>query len=66
MAVVKVSMANYYQQSSVRSVPLDNPRIYPEEESRKRRKYNSVRVSPLHTGELLRSDACMFIRFPPG
>jgi hypothetical protein len=61
-AVVKVSMANDYQQSSVRSAPLDNPRIYPGEE-RTKRKYNSVRVSRFHTGKLLRSKACLL--FPP-
>jgi hypothetical protein len=50
MAIVKVSMANDYQQSSVRSAPLDNPRIYPEEESRKRRRDNFVRISPFIQG----------------
>jgi hypothetical protein len=63
MAVVKMSMANYYQQSSVRSAPLDNPRIYPGEESTKWRRDYSVRVFHLHTGKLLRSKACLL--FPP-
>jgi hypothetical protein len=62
---LEVSMANDYQQSSVRSVSEDNPRIYPGEESRKRRRYNPVRVFPLHTGKLLRSKACLLTRFPP-
>jgi hypothetical protein len=63
--VIKVNMANDYPQSAVRSVSVDNLRIYPEEESTKRRRCNSVRVFRFHTGKLLRSKACRLICFPP-